>query len=39
MKRIILSAFTALFLIAFTQAQCPSGELEVTMEISTDNWG
>ncbi len=39
MKRIILSAFTALFFIAFTQAQCPSGELDVTMEISTDNWG
>lgn len=39
MKRIILSAFTVLFFITFSQAQCSSGELEVTLEISTDNWG
>lgn len=39
MKKLILILCSALFCFTSGYAQCPSGEMEVTLEISTDNWG
>jgi len=39
MKTLLLALFITVLSFSFVQAQCPSGQMEVTLEISTDNWG
>ena len=39
MKKLLLLSFALIFTVVISKAQCPIGQVPVTLEISTDNYG